>query len=165
MGCAVVGADVLLSVRDTGIGISPDDRDRIFTEFVQLNNPQRSRDRGVGLGLAIVRHITTLLNHEVQVESEPGKGTTITVRLPAVDVVLRQRTPQCAPQTVGQHPTPGAALLLRQDALPPQTSGRHAPVLASPERLKGNDAWSGSALLDYPRPAKRAHGTISTPRA
>ena len=85
IACVRAGPDVLLSVRDTGIGISPTDRDRIFTEFVQLNNPQRSRDRGVGLGLAIVRHITALLNHEVRVESEPGKGTTITVRLPAIE--------------------------------------------------------------------------------
>jgi CheY-like chemotaxis protein/anti-sigma regulatory factor (Ser/Thr protein kinase) len=77
------GEHVLLSVQDTGIGIAPEDQERVFQEFVQLANPQRARDKGTGLGLAIVRHIAALLSHPIHVESAPGRGTRITVRLPA----------------------------------------------------------------------------------
>jgi CheY-like chemotaxis protein/anti-sigma regulatory factor (Ser/Thr protein kinase) len=77
------GEHVLLSVEDTGIGIAPENQERVFHEFVQLDNPQRARDKGTGLGLAIVRHIAALLSHPIHVDSAPGRGTRITVRLPA----------------------------------------------------------------------------------
>lgn len=77
------GDDVLLSVEDTGIGIASEDQERVFCEFVQLDNPQRARDKGTGLGLAIVRHIGQLLAHPIGIESAIGRGTRITVRMPA----------------------------------------------------------------------------------
>jgi CheY-like chemotaxis protein/two-component sensor histidine kinase len=89
------GAHAVVSVKDTGIGIAPDDRDRdrVFKEFVQLDNPQRSRDRGVGLGLAIVRHIAVLLGHEVQLESTPGAGTEMSIRMPRSETALAPAHP------------------------------------------------------------------------
>lgn len=77
------GHEVLLAVEDTGPGIPIEDRERIFDEFVQIGNRQRLRDRGVGLGLAIVRHISLLLDHPVSVDSRPGGGTRMTIRMPA----------------------------------------------------------------------------------
>jgi signal transduction histidine kinase/CheY-like chemotaxis protein len=77
-----VGEHMVLSVEDTGIGIDPQDQARIFTEFVQIANPQRTRDHGVGLGLAIVRHISRLLGFEVTVASTRGAGTRMSMQLP-----------------------------------------------------------------------------------
>jgi CheY-like chemotaxis protein len=86
--CERQGNEVVLTVEDTGPGIAREDQERIFDEFVQIGNPQRLRDRGVGLGLAIVRHISILLGHPVSVDSEPGRGTRMTIRMPAASAAL-----------------------------------------------------------------------------
>jgi len=69
-------------VRDTGIGISGDDQRRVFDEFVQLDNPERDRTKGIGLGLAIVKRTATLLDLPLTLVSEVGSGTTISVVVP-----------------------------------------------------------------------------------
>jgi two-component system sensor histidine kinase SenX3 len=72
----------VLRVRDTGIGIPSRDRDRIFERFYRVDRA-RSRDTGgTGLGLAIVRHVAENHGGTVAVDSELGKGSTFTVRLP-----------------------------------------------------------------------------------
>jgi signal transduction histidine kinase/CheY-like chemotaxis protein len=73
---------IVLSVEDSGVGIAPADQERVFLEFVHLDNPQRAREKGVGLGLAIVRHIAMLLGHELSLSSSPGQGTVVSLRLP-----------------------------------------------------------------------------------
>ena len=70
-------AGVVLSVRDEGIGIRPDELDGLFQPF------HGSFAKGSGLGLAIVHRIVTDYNGEIQVSSQPGSGTTVSVRLPA----------------------------------------------------------------------------------
>ncbi|HEY4369826.1 MAG TPA: HAMP domain-containing sensor histidine kinase [Steroidobacteraceae bacterium] len=80
------GEHMLLMVADTGPGIAQQDQERIFEEFVQLADPQHTLNTGVGLGLAIVRHIALLLNHEITVKSAPGCGTRMCVRLPRSDL-------------------------------------------------------------------------------
>ena len=80
--CTRADDHLIIAVEDTGIGIAAEDQARIFNEFVQIENPQRSRDRGVGLGLAIVRHISRLLGCEVTVRSSRGQGTRMSVRIP-----------------------------------------------------------------------------------
>jgi signal transduction histidine kinase/CheY-like chemotaxis protein len=74
-----------VEVRDTGPGIAADQQARVFDEYVQLDNPGRQRQRGVGLGLAIVRRIEQLLGLQLQLVSAPGKGTCFTISLPAAD--------------------------------------------------------------------------------
>ena len=64
-----------LEVLDTGIGIAAPDQKSIFEEFQQLNNPERSAAKGLGLGLSIVRRLGRLLGHEVSVISKPEKGS------------------------------------------------------------------------------------------
>jgi len=71
-----------VSVRDTGIGIGPEDQQRIFDEFVQLENPERDRTKGIGLGLAIVKRTAKLLDLPLKMESTKGKGSIFSVTVP-----------------------------------------------------------------------------------
>lgn len=75
--------EIVLSVSDTGIGISKEDLPRIFERFYRADKARTAESiRGTGLGLAIVKHIAQLHGGYVQAESELGKGTTIRVVLP-----------------------------------------------------------------------------------
>lgn len=76
------GDRVCVSVMDTGIGIDAKDQQRVFEEFVQISNPSRDRDKGVGLGLSIVKRISDLLDLGLVLESRAGKGTAVTFRVP-----------------------------------------------------------------------------------
>lgn len=98
-----------VEVWDTGKGIPPAYQDKIFEEYFQLDNPERSRDKGLGLGLAIVARMARLVGSPINVFSQPGRGSCFSFRLP-----------RCTP-----HATP-----VGQDAplLPPQASLEHILV-------------------------------------
>ncbi|MFN8091738.1 MAG: ATP-binding protein [Vicinamibacteria bacterium] len=70
-------------VSDTGVGIAAGDLPRLFRPFVQLGASLGRRYEGTGLGLALVRHLVEMHGGEVKVESERGRGTRVTVDLPA----------------------------------------------------------------------------------
>jgi len=76
------GGEICVAVRDTGIGIPGDQLTHIFEEFRQADNSASRKYGGTGLGLTIARRYATLLQGSVTVESEVGKGSTFTVRLP-----------------------------------------------------------------------------------
>jgi signal transduction histidine kinase/CheY-like chemotaxis protein len=78
------GDTVLIQVWDTGIGIAREQQDKVFLEFVQLDNPQRDRNQGMGLGLAIVRRTLNLLNLGMDVHSRPGRGSVFSMSVPRV---------------------------------------------------------------------------------
>jgi signal transduction histidine kinase len=80
--CATTNDAVSICVSDTGIGIPSDKLEAIFEPFVQVKSGLASRDRGVGLGLAISRGLARAMNGDLTVESALGKGTRFTLTLP-----------------------------------------------------------------------------------
>jgi CheY-like chemotaxis protein/anti-sigma regulatory factor (Ser/Thr protein kinase) len=70
-----------LYIRDSGVGIPQDQIDFVFDEFHQLNNPERDRDKGLGLGLSIVKRLCDLASIDLQLQSQPGKGSTVMLKL------------------------------------------------------------------------------------
>lgn len=72
----------IVTVQDTGIGIPQAEHQRVFEEFYQLDNPERDRSRGLGLGLSIVRRLGQLLDLKTSISSASGGGTAITITVP-----------------------------------------------------------------------------------
>jgi len=72
----------VIAVTDTGIGIMPEDRKYLFTRFFRSTSRVHSNDRGVGLGLYIVKAVVNAHRGTVDLRSEPGQGSTFTVSLP-----------------------------------------------------------------------------------
>ena len=73
---------VTFGVTDTGIGIAPEDRERIFEEFSQVQGPLQGRVKGTGLGLPLCRKLATLLGGTIALTSERGVGSTFSATLP-----------------------------------------------------------------------------------
>lgn len=72
-----------IEVADTGPGIAEKDQESIFEAFWQVDGSMtREINRGVGLGLSIVKHLTTMMGGEIQLDSQPGKGSVFTITLP-----------------------------------------------------------------------------------
>ncbi|QZY30286.1 sensor histidine kinase [Nocardioides coralli] len=82
VGLSVDGARIELSVSDTGIGIDPADRDRLFTRFFRTRHAEEQNVQGVGLGLSITKSIVESHGGRIEVDSEVGRGSTFRVRMP-----------------------------------------------------------------------------------
>ncbi|WP_286192199.1 PAS domain S-box protein [Roseomonas genomospecies 6] len=118
--CRPQGARLCIEVHDTGLGIPPEQRERIFEEFHQVGNPERDREQGLGLGLAIVRRLSRLLDHRVDLVSRQGRGSIFSISVPLV----RQEAPRKAvPGSAPDSATP------RADAATATGDGRLAVVV------------------------------------
>ena len=109
-------------VRDTGIGITAEQLPRLFQSFEQADASTTRKYGGTGLGLALTRHLATLMGGEVGVESEPGRGSTFwfTARLrkrPGVSLPVFQSDPPLPDSAVAVQRIKGAHLLLVEDNL------------------------------------------------
>ena len=91
---------ITLAVADTGIGMTPEQMSRLFQEFSQASSATASRYGGTGLGLAISRRFCQMMGGDITVESEPGRGSTFTIRLPS-EVAMPGATTAAMP-AVGQ---------------------------------------------------------------
>ena len=132
------GRFVVLEVQDTGIGIAEEDRETIFEKFRQAKLPGQADNvltrehQGTGLGLSIVRELTKLLGGDVHLESQPGQGSTFTVRIPLLlpgnrkfEVTLAdERIDLTKAKRVEPHPP-----------LPHLAIGRPAPALAEADAI------------------------------
>ncbi len=85
---------IRFSVHDTGIGISPEDRERIFDEFEQANSSFATKYGGVGLGLALTRKLVELHGGMITVESTPGEGSTFILLIPVTAPVSEEPAPE-----------------------------------------------------------------------
>src|SRR5262249_61234873 len=92
------GEWVVFSVSDTGIGMSGEAMQKLFQPFYQVDSSTTRKRGGTGRGLAITRKFCEMMSGSVRVDSEPGKGSTFTVRLPPAE----------APRP-GEGPRPGPA--------------------------------------------------------
>ena len=86
-GCVTIriedrASEALLTVSDTGIGIAPENQQRVFERFYRVDKSHSKAVGGTGLGLSIVKHGVQILGARMDLESEVGKGTTITVHFP-----------------------------------------------------------------------------------
>jgi len=107
---------IALEVWDTGVGIPADKLDMIFREFYQIDNPERDRSSGLGMGLAIVHRLCNLLGHPLEVHSTVGRGSVFRVVVPAGDLNAVDVPPAEA------------------DTLPPRKTGTVTVLLIDDER-------------------------------
>jgi len=116
IACRQIEDRLRIEVEDTGIGIPPEQHDRIFEEFHQVGNQARDRKQGLGLGLAIVRRIADLLGHRIETRSRPGEGATFSIELP-----LGTGEPARPPD--------------REDAMPGQDGGGRLAVVVDDDAM------------------------------
>ncbi|VAW54266.1 hypothetical protein MNBD_GAMMA06-1317, partial [hydrothermal vent metagenome] len=98
-----------IGVWDTGIGIAEREFDNIFKEFYQLGNSERDREKGIGLGLAIVDRLCRLLNHPLNIKSVPSRGSVFSIELP---FVRNQQHRKQAPEIVAHYSDDVAGLCI-----------------------------------------------------
>ncbi len=99
---------VLLQVQDTGIGMTPEQSASLFQEYTQATSDIKRNFGGTGLGLAISKRLAELMGGRIEVASEPGVGSTFTLRLPMPDT-LRDGSP------VDSQPAEGCVLVIDDD--------------------------------------------------
>ena len=75
---------ITLAVADTGIGMTPEQMGKLFQEFSQASSATASKYGGTGLGLVISRRFCQMMGGDITVESEPGRGSTFTIRVPRI---------------------------------------------------------------------------------
>ncbi|MDM8302437.1 sensor histidine kinase [Collinsella tanakaei] len=88
MRCGMEDGAPFISVEDTGIGIAPEEQEKVFERFYRVDKSRSKERGGTGLGLAIVKHAAVFHDATISVDSTLGEGTTITVRFPAGDQEL-----------------------------------------------------------------------------
>ncbi|MDQ1476227.1 MAG: hypothetical protein QOE62_1456 [Actinomycetota bacterium] len=99
-----VRSDIVIEVRDSGIGIAVEDQDELFTRFFSATSPRRRETLGAGLGLYIVKQIVDGHDGSVRVESQPGHGSAFTIRLPVRRGETRRRASDRAVDATTDHP-------------------------------------------------------------
>ena len=75
---------ITVAITDTGIGMTPEQMGKLFQEFSQASSTTASKYGGTGLGLAISKRFCQMMGGDITVKSEPGRGSTFTIRLPRI---------------------------------------------------------------------------------
>jgi signal transduction histidine kinase/ActR/RegA family two-component response regulator len=106
---------LVLSVRDTGVGIAPENVTKLFAKFDQLDSSTTRRFGGTGLGLAICRELASLMDGEIGVTSELGLGSTFTLRVPLEYMGEEKVQPTVAETVAGEAPAIALRVLAAED--------------------------------------------------
>ncbi len=142
-----VADDVRISIADTGIGIPGDALNKVFDEFFQLRNPERNREKGAGLGLAICRRLVASIGCTLSLESVVGAGTTFTLIIPKELVTKRNIIDgEAIPESAGGHRMEGLRVLLVEDN---QVARTAVEELLSGEGAKVTPAGDGRSALAF----------------
>jgi signal transduction histidine kinase len=94
---------ITISVTDTGIGMTPEQMGKLFQEFSQASSATASKYGGTGLGLAISKRFCQMMGGDITVESEPGRGSTFTIRLPRIVDVPKEPVAANPARTLAAH--------------------------------------------------------------
>jgi signal transduction histidine kinase/CheY-like chemotaxis protein len=142
---------VTFSVADTGIGIAPEDHERIFQDFVQVDHALQQRVKGTGLGLPLTRKLATLLGGSVWVESAPGLGSTFYAAIPMVYVAPGEPAAEAPPEIAA--PPTGSVILVVEDQ--PETIHTYQRYLHGSEfsLVAARTLRDARQVLDQIRPA------------
>jgi two-component system, chemotaxis family, CheB/CheR fusion protein len=174
LGCRRRGGSLRIEVWDTGIGIPEESLKAIFEEFHQLANPARRLSLGLGLGLAIVQRLGSLLGHTIDVRSRPGHGSVFAVTVPTAPAEGSVEARAVAPSG-DKTATARAAILIVEDDPAVRNSlaallqtegyrtagaadGREALALAAGRRFVPD-----LAIVDYNLPDGRNGGELAAP--
>jgi len=103
-----------MSIEDTGVGIEEDQLEAIFKEFHQVRRPGSNKE-GFGLGLAIVKRLADLLDHTIEVRSEPGKGSCFTIGIPLVGGKIDEEVVQDEIPVIEHGGAAGMIILIEDD--------------------------------------------------
>ena len=115
VGCRRHAGAAVVEVWDTGIGIAAGQQQEIFQEFHQLGNPERDRQKGLGLGLSIARGLARILDAPLALASRPGRGSVFRLTLPLALRAAPAMVDEAAPQQL--RPLAMRVLLIDDDAI------------------------------------------------
>lgn len=118
LGCRRRGGALRIEIWDTGIGIPAKDLQSIFEEYHQLDNAAGERERGLGLGLSIVKRLADLLGHRVTVQSLPGSGSVFAIDVAAQprEMDVRRRARSTGPvEAINRERATGSILVVEDD--------------------------------------------------
>lgn len=105
-------SNLYFQVRDDGIGIAPEKQQLIFRQFEQADNSENARKQGIGLGLAISRRIVRMMDSDIKLESEPGKGSSFSFNVKLQPVSGEKTTVTSQPEEIS---FPGKRILVVED--------------------------------------------------
>ncbi len=150
------GKPLVIKVRDTGIGMTPEQVDRVFQSFEQAEGGTTRRFGGTGLGMAIVRQLIDLMDGEIFIESALGQGTSVRVVLPLELGTVQMLRPEADVQTTALLNLSGTRLLVADDSatnrrvLQEMLTDTHAEIIMVTNGAEAVEEWQRMRTQNQP---------------